>query len=87
MKSIPVSKVVLLGAAFLCAACGANVNAFEESNDSGNVDADGDGWTLAEGDCNDRNPNIHPKAKEACDDDFDNDCDEEINEDCDSGEI
>lgn len=63
---------------------------FEESGDlqSGFIDADGDGfgvdvlfgcertvgWTDADGDCEDDNPDIHPDAVEVCDD-VDNDCD------------
>lgn len=42
-------------------------------------DGDGDGWTTAEGDCDDRNADTHPGAEEICDN-RDNDCDEEIDE-------
>ena len=38
------------------------------------ADADGDGWTLAEGDCDDANEAIHPGAEERCND-ADDDCD------------
>jgi len=37
-------------------------------------DADGDGWTTEDGDCNDSNPDVHPGAEEVCDG-VDNDCD------------
>ena len=44
-------------------------------NDSGmNTDADEDGYTLGDGDCNDNDPSIHPGAIEQCDD-VDRDCD------------
>ncbi len=38
-------------------------------------DADGDGYSVNEGDCDDTNPNIHPYAPEDCDDATDLDCD------------
>ncbi len=37
------------------------------------IDADEDGWTLGEGDCDDSNPDIHPGADDICDG-IDNDC-------------
>jgi hypothetical protein len=46
---------------------------------AGDWDADGDGWTPNEGDCDDDDGAISPGATEACDD-IDNDCDGEINE-------
>lgn len=46
---------------------------------SGAEDLDGDGQTLLEGDCNDRNPAIFSAAPEACDG-LDNDCDTLIDE-------
>ncbi len=42
-------------------------------------DADGDGWTIAEGDCNDNRDGVHPEAAEVSngyDDDCDGDADE-----------
>ncbi len=42
-------------------------------------DADGDGWTEDEGDCDDDNDAVHPEAIEMCDE-IDNDCDDEIDE-------
>lgn len=42
-------------------------------------DLDGDGMTLLEGDCNDRNPAVYSGAAESCDG-LDNDCDSIIDE-------
>jgi hypothetical protein len=39
------------------------------------MDRDGDGYSMAQGDCDDTNPNVHPGAKEICGDGLDNDCD------------
>ena len=44
------------------------------------LDADGDGWTVGEGDCDDGDPTVHPGADEICDG-LDNDCDEMIPDD------
>jgi len=49
-------------------------------DDSGQQDADGDGWTTADGDCDDTNANVYPGADDICDE-LDNDCDGEMNED------
>lgn len=39
------------------------------------VDADGDGFTPRDGDCDDDNPRVSPRAVEICGDRKDNDCD------------
>ena len=38
-------------------------------------DNDGDGYTPAQGDCNDNDPNVNPGVPENCSDGIDNDCD------------
>jgi hypothetical protein len=43
-------------------------------------DADGDGFTVAEGDCNDDDDAVHPNANERCDG-VDNDCNNDIDDD------
>ncbi len=39
------------------------------------ADDDNDGFTPADGDCNDGDPDINPGVSEICDDEIDNDCD------------
>src|SRR5690242_7624988 len=43
--------------------------------DSGHVDVDGDGWEVADGDCDDDDAAIHPEAEETPDDSVDSNCD------------
>jgi hypothetical protein len=43
-------------------------------------DGDGDGYTAEEGDCDDRDPSVHPGAIETCNG-IDDDCDTSIDED------
>ena len=38
-------------------------------------DADGDGFTLGEGDCDDTDPEVNPGAQESCGNEVDDDCD------------
>jgi hypothetical protein len=45
------------------------------------IDADGDGYTIAEGDCDDADPAIHPDAAEVCDGGLDNDCNDLADDD------
>ncbi len=42
-------------------------------------DLDGDGWSSAEGDCDDQDASVHPEAPERCNGE-DDDCDDEIDE-------
>ena len=56
------------------------------------LDADGDGYTIADGDCDDADPAVHPGSPEVCDgldnncdgdlDDVDDDGDDSISQDC-----
>jgi hypothetical protein len=50
-----------------------------ESDDPGDLDMDGDGFTPNQGDCNDNDNTIYPGATELCDG-RDNDCDGEVDE-------
>jgi hypothetical protein len=43
--------------------------------DPDNLDRDGDGYSTAEGDCDDKDADVHPRADEICNDGDDNDCD------------
>jgi hypothetical protein len=45
-------------------------------------DADGDGYTVCAGDCNDADPNVHPGHAEVCSTPVDDDCDGYVNEGC-----
>ncbi len=51
---------------------------------TGPIDADGDGFTVAQGDCNDANPAIHPGAAELCNG-IDDNCDGTVDEGFDVG--
>jgi len=57
------------------------------SGGSASEDADEDGWTEADGDCNDDDASIHPTARDHCNDGIDQDCDEVVdNPDCEGWE-
>ena len=45
-----------------------------------NIDQDGDGYSEADGDCDDSNKYAFPDAPEICDDNVDNDCDDNVDE-------
>ena len=50
-----------------------DTTATDDDDDSGNVDGDGDGW-IADLDCDDGNPEVHPGAFDWCGDQVDQDC-------------
>ena len=53
-----------------------DTTADDDDDDSAIDDADGDGWTVEDGDCDDADPAISPGASEVCDDaNVDEDCD------------
>jgi parallel beta-helix repeat protein len=45
-------------------------------------DNDGDGYTVAQADCNDNNPDIYPGATEICGNQTDDNCNDQIDENC-----
>ncbi|MBN1335082.1 MAG: FG-GAP repeat protein, partial [Deltaproteobacteria bacterium] len=47
----------------------------EEDDTAPEADADSDGWTVADGDCDDADPAVHPGADERIADGIDQDCD------------
>lgn len=49
------------------------------------IDADGDGWSLVLGDCDDEDPARHPGVEDACEG-TDEDCDYQVDEDCGPGD-
>ena len=55
----------------------------DDDDDSEADDADADGFTIAQGDCDDSDAAIHPGADEGCDDGLDSDCDGVENSGCD----
>jgi len=61
------------------AACGPTTSSSGD-DDAGlsETDADGDGYSPEEGDCNDADPSVNPGAAESCTDGIDNDCDAAI---------
>ena len=70
--------------AIVLAACYGTPYKMADSGDTSAVDADADGFFLAD-DCDDANPDVNPAAVEVCDDTIDNDCDEttdDADEDC-----
>ncbi len=48
-------------------------------------DADGDGYTVCQGDCNDSNSAVRPGRSEVCSNGIDDDCDGYVNEGCGGG--
>ncbi len=52
-----------------------------EAVGNSNADSDADGWTPANGDCNDEDAKVHPNATDYCGDERDSDCDG-VDEDC-----
>lgn len=57
----------------LLAAC----NGYSSGVDSEYADVDQDGWSPAEGDCDDHDINRYPQdLEESCHDEVDNDCDD-----------
>lgn len=58
--------------------CDGKADEDAQNNPSGDtVDHDGDGYSMAQGDCDDTNPMVHPGMAEICGDGLDNDCDGE----------
>jgi hypothetical protein len=53
------------------------------SETSAGTDADGDGWSVEQGDCDDDDPAVHPEGTERCNG-IDDDCDGDVDDDDDS---
>jgi len=64
---------------FVLAACLDTPSRDKGGDDTAAVDADGDGVTVAAGDCDDADATVNPLATEVCDE-VDNNCDGEIDE-------
>ena len=50
-----------VGFVVIVAGCG-----LEDADETGSPDDDDDGWTVAEGDCDDHDPAVNPGLVEAC---------------------
>lgn len=64
------------------------ISALEAIIGNGNplpLDADADGYSTSQGDCNDNNSSINPDATEICSNDLDENCDGQIDEGCHEG--
>ncbi len=46
------------------------------------LDIDGDGFSICNGDCDDKDPNVNPAIAEICSDGIDNNCNDVIDEGC-----
>ncbi|MGB0591910.1 MAG: lectin-like protein [Myxococcota bacterium] len=55
-------------------ACTGGIDACLCTDETGDIDEDGDGYAPCAGDCDDQNPLVHPGAPEICGDGVDNDC-------------
>jgi len=74
--------VLLFAALFLIAGCPEpddDDTADDDDDDTAPVDLDGDGYAIADGDCDDNDASINPGATEMCDG-VDNDCDGAVDE-------
>jgi hypothetical protein len=71
------AAAILLGLALAgCPEPSKDLQALYGVAETGNrEDADGDGWTVAAGDCDDDDETIHPDATETPDDEIDSNCD------------
>ena len=54
---------------------GVSVKSYSLADCSPCTDADNDGFSTCDNDCNDNNPGVNPAAQEVCNDGLDNDCD------------
>ncbi len=69
-----------LALAVLSLGLSACLDSKDADDTGGSSDLDGDGFTLANGDCDDSDATAYPEADELCDD-VDNDCDGQVDED------
>ncbi|MEZ4317338.1 MAG: putative metal-binding motif-containing protein [Myxococcota bacterium] len=59
------------------------LSAFAQDTCLPGADCDGDGFTSAQGDCDDTNPDVKPGRQEDCGNTLDDNCDGLYNEGCD----
>lgn len=74
MRHLPL--LMLLTLALPLAACGGDDGLTDCEQGSDDADADGDGWTVGAGDCDDCDASVYPGAPEESETDgWDQDCD------------
>ena len=73
-SSLP-SVLGVLGLSFVSGGCFESNSKYGMPDTGGYEDADGDGWSVEDGDCDDTDDTVHPDATETPGDGVDSNCD------------